>query len=219
MKYLSYVAVLVVSVAAIIGLYPSKPTEDFTQVRQATWALHLKGVEPFWGAPIDADICSGVAIKPDLLLTAAHCDVSDKIPGSVLTVDGKTTIVVKKDVNKDLMMLFVPDLNSPYVPVGTYVPLQDSPVVLVGYPLGLTQFVTEGRVQGSVELPEGIADHPLPKFLAVSALGEPGNSGGGLFQLVDGKYVLVGITSMKGGMITLCVHPEVIAKFLAPKAH
>lgn len=220
MKYLSYAAVVVISVAAILGLYPSKPTEDFTSIRQATWALHLKGINPFWGTPIDADFCSGVAIKPNVILTAAHCDVSDQVPGAIISVNGRQVSIIKKDQDKDLMLLFVPGLDSPTVPVGTYVPVQDSPVVLVGYPLGLIQYVTEGRVQGSVELPEAIVGKVTPKMLAVSAMGDPGNSGGGLFQLVNGQYVLVGITSMKGGtMVTLCVHPEVLAKFLAHRDH
>lgn len=225
MKYLHVALSVVLSVGILLGFQhvnQSSP-DEFAQVRSATWNLVLDGVDPMWGTPIEhRTFCSGVAIKPDLILTAAHCDVSNEVPGSKVTINGKSVSIVKKDVDKDLMLLFVPTLNSPTVPIGLYEPLQDSPVVVVGYPLGLTQYVTEGRVQGFVALSKETEEnlgHKLPTFMALSALVEGGNSGGGVFQKVDGVYTLVGITSMKGGMITLVVPTDVIAKFLDPINH
>jgi hypothetical protein len=144
---------------------------NYQTIRDATWQIMS-----------EESSCSAVAIQPDLLVTAAHCDFPNA------TVDGKAVVVVKKDTAVDLMFIHVLGLNSPTLPLATKSLTMDQKVILAGFPMGVEEVVTEGRNQGRVDK----LGRPL---LLVTALGIFGNSGGPLVVLEDGEYKIAGIAS------------------------
>lgn len=176
MKFLLSVALSVaLSVPAVLGLVtvvPSAEAERFTELRQATWQIDVGGMGH----------CSGTFIKPKIMLTAAHC-FNDN-----LLVDGVKAVVLKKDEKLDLMLLFV-DKDSPVVALAVPMDVeQDMKVVVVGYPGNMPQYLTEGRVQGTLVYEDRI-------WTAISAPVWFGNSGGGVFVKIKGEWKLVGVLS------------------------
>ena len=166
---MKYILSLVASIfLGTVGVSSYNFHTGFDQIRAATW--QLTG---------EQGTCSAVAIKPDVLLTAAHCDQKDML------INGKTAIKVKKDESTDLMLLYVPTLNSPVVSVADESPEQDTPVVASGYPLGQGPHLTEGRMQYKEE--GGYMRTTTPIVF--------GNSGGGMFAFDGFSYKLVGINS------------------------
>lgn len=144
---------------------------SYQTIRDATWQIKS-----------EYSSCSAVAIKPDLLLTAAHCD----FPGA--TIEGKPVVVVKKNEAADIMVIYVLGLNSPALALASRNPAVDQKVMLAGFPMGVGEVVTEGRMQG-------INTHFDKPFSLVTALGIFGNSGGPMLVLEDGEYKVAGITS------------------------
>lgn len=180
----------------------------FDQIRAVTKRLYIA----------DVGKSSGVMIGPRQMLTAAHIAVvhSESTP---LMIDGKPIVkVLKIDEVTDLALLEV-DIDGPYLPMGK-MPVNDTKVVLVGYPanefIGVA-VITEGRVMGR---------NPGETRVIATTPAAPGNSGGGLFTVVDGKWVLVGIlvatagTTIQGMFpamvyhLSLSVDPDTIKKFL-----
>lgn len=154
-----------------------------------------------------------------MVLTAAHCDVTEfltqnGIMDAKFKIAGHPYTIVKKDVSKDLMLLYVPDLVSPYIEVASKNPVRDQDVTVVGYPFGLTQFVTEGKFQDDVKLDDPMAQGPDASFIATQAPISPGNSGGGLFVKEGGKFKLAGVASMGGGDVALFVDLKAVKEFL-----
>ena len=161
---------------------------------------------------------SGVMIGPRRMLTAAHVAVIHT-PENPLMVDGKPIVkVLKIDEVNDLAIIEV-DVKGPYISIGK-MPVNDTKVTLVGFPsypyIG-EQIVTEGRTMG--------LNHDKTRIVATTPA-SPGNSGGGLFAVVNGKWVLVGILTSTagttlGGMfpamvyhLSLSVDVDTIKKFL-----
>lgn len=161
----------------------------FAQLRQATYQLIG-----------DEGSCSAVLIAPEKALTAAHCDQTN------LKINGKSAILIKKNETADLMLLFVDNLECPCVPIASSFPALDTFVATIGYPLGLGQVLTEGRVQDlTIDVPE--AAHV---FLITSPV-VFGNSGGPVFAKENGEYRVVGILSgvavaSLGGFPNLVTH-------------
>lgn len=216
-KLLASVALSIVAILGVIHLTP-EAVPNYQEMRQAVWRMDLSSKE----AKLDqVGFCSAVAIEPDLFLTAAHCDLNADEQfmlfgpqDTKFTIAGHPYTIVKKDVDKDLMLVYVPGLNSSTVKFINFVPKQDSKVFVDGFPLGLVEFVTEGRLQDVAIIPDILVGKKVPPFLAVSAPIAGGNSGGGLFVQVHGHFYLIGICSMGGGDVALFVHPKVIAEFL-----
>ena len=175
---LKFVLSVFLSVSISLGLVVATnhytPTANYSLVRQATWL-----VENTQGT------CSGVVVgktsKGSLLLTAAHCD------GTVVKVDGVVALKLKKDVKRDLLLLFVPKDLGPALKVGK-MPALDEKVATVGFPMGIGEVVTEGRVQTHTS--ESLTDYML-----VTTPGIFGNSGGPVVVRRGMSYELVGIVS------------------------
>lgn len=159
------------SVAVILGLIHSVgPVKtDFSTLRQATW--QLTG---------DMGSCSGVMIKENLFLTAAHCEQPN------MKIDGQEAITIKKDEDRDLLLLFVYK-KCPCVPVAKVPPSLDSKVFVIGYPLAMGQYITEGRYQGLYKRNIAFMTHTAPTVF--------GNSGGPVVAVIDGQFQVVGIVS------------------------
>lgn len=177
---LSVALSVVLSVSAVAGydVLSKNDAGQFTELRDATWQINVG----------DLGHCTGTFIKPQVMLTAAHCGPE----GIELSVDGHKAVVLKKNEKLDLMLLFVP-MESSYIPVGSPEDvMQDELAVVVGYPLNMPEFATEGRIQGLTDLDGD------PR-MAVSAPVMFGNSGGGVFTKEKGKWVLSGVVSAVGG--------------------
>jgi hypothetical protein len=167
----SFLVSFVVSASLIFAGSHYLPESNYSQVRDATHQLTSE-----FGS------CSAVAIAPNTLLTAAHCDSPE------LKVGGLLAVVVKKNEEKDLMLVYVAGLNSPYLSVAKAMPNVDEKVVMAGFPLGVGEVVTEGRLQSLTDR--------APAFLAlVTAQGVFGNSGGPVVVRRGMSYEVVGIVS------------------------
>ena len=171
---------LVLFLSSCSLLVPAGHVSDFKQVRDVSYEILMPG-----------NSCSAVAISPTYLLTAGHCiselgqevTVIDTDKGERYLV-GKA-IAIKDDDVVDLAIIVLQDATVPnYASVTSQEPLQDEIVVVVGYPLGITEVVTVGRFQGFIN------GHYL-----VTAQSTFGNSGGGVFVIRDGGYQLLGIAS------------------------
>src|SRR5690242_12414041 len=133
---------VVLSTALVVGLLHVVPEHgvNYQEMRQATWSLDFSFSDRDVGEQTFG-FCSGVAIAPDVLLTAAHCDLtSDEQflmfgpPDAKFTVDGHPYTILKRDENKDLMLIKVEGLNSPVVKFIPFVPEVDRKVYVDGFP-------------------------------------------------------------------------------------
>ena len=131
--------------------------------------------------------CSAVMIAPERALTAAHC--LDMV-SPVVIIDGHRYAVTEGYAAspRDIAILIVPGAPCPCVQVSGTPLVEGDWVAAVGYPYGLPLVVvTYGEFQGRL-----IFEEDGQEYLLVTALGAPGNSGGGIFN-EHGE--LVGITS------------------------
>lgn len=173
---LKFLLSLVVSIALVGCAVSPEVDSSYSQLRDHT--VQLKGTE---------GTCSAFKLpEANLFLTAAHCDQ----PG--LKINGVSAVVLQKDESVDLMLLYVKGSGKGEVKVGDR-PAIDSKVVVVGFPLGMGEFLTEGRVQDAIDVG--------PAFTHIMAITAPiifGNSGGPVFSKnrLTGEYELVGIVSM-----------------------
>ena len=131
--------------------------------------------------------CSAVMIAPERALTAAHCLFME---APVLTIDGYDYVITEGYAAspRDVAILIVPGAPCPCARVAS-TPIGDgAPVMTVGYPYGVpVVVVTYGEFQGRLIFPDDGQE-----YLLLTALGAPGNSGGGVFN----EYgELVGIVS------------------------
>lgn len=165
---------------------------SFKDIRAVTKRLYIP----------DVGNGSGVMVGPRRMLTAAHVAMVHT-PAMPLLVDGKPIVkVLKVDEAVDLALVEV-DIEGPYLPLGD-MPLEDTKVFLVGYPsnefIG-NVIVTEGRVMGR---------NPDKTRAVATTPASPGNSGGGLFTLVNNKWVLVGILTSTAGTVVGGIFPAMV---------
>lgn len=135
----------------------------------------------FPGATTDSN-CSAVVMREGVAVTAAHC-----ILGQTATVSGLAVTSISTTVG-DAAEVQVPGLACPCAEALPGVTEQDRPVVAIGFPYNLIQVATFGTLQGAI-------DYSGTTLLLATAPIAPGDSGGGLFVVQNGRPYLVGILS------------------------
>jgi hypothetical protein len=175
---------ILLAVALSLGLVSGcAQKEDFSQIRGAVHELKFQNPDKKL-----VGFCSGVAITPTFMMTAAHCDL-----GQPIYVNGYRAFIVKKDPARDLMALHIPmGVNCPCVPDVRPEPERDTKVYTVGFPLDAGQVLTEGRWQSVNSKGDMLFTSPIIY----------GNSGGGVFLHNGKSWSLVGIVS-RGTVIPL----------------
>lgn len=216
MQLLKYIAssLLIVSLAACSVFAPSAnylPTA--TVMAAVTETRHVVG--KLVSAP-DTDqraLCSAVLVGPTEALTAAHCR---GIENPIIIMEDGTVYKVYSfivDPNKrDIAYLTIDPVQGPYAQFAKYPADMDEVALVIGYPHGLAQVVTHGHIQARVKNPD--SDGSLPPYLLTEALAAPGNSGGGLFVIRDGKPYLVGIVVGMYGTNHLIVAEELLVNHI-----
>ena len=149
-----------------------------------------------WGA------CSGVYIKDNLILSAAHCVSFSKDEGldlkQIWVKKGDVSeqaVVIKVDPEADLLLLYTPLKGTPIKLADRAVRGQDCWVI--GNPLGMVDILTRGIIS---KINWDIKGEKA-QFIVVDAVALPGNSGG---CIINQNEQLIGIltrsTSMFGSM-------------------
>lgn len=121
---------------------------------------------------------------------------SDEMATLLKVVKPKIIKTVAQNETKDLAVISVPRLEHPSLPysIGDAEELQRQNIVyVIGWPLGLAENLTQGQIT-SVNDSRLVRDDPETAFLFDAQI-SPGNSGGGIYAVRDGKLELVGITS------------------------
>jgi len=121
---------------------------------------------------------------------------SDEMALGLGIIKPKMIKTVAQNEKKDLAIISVPKLSHQPIPysIGNAEELQTQNVVYAtGWPRGLVKNVTQGHITSVHD--SGLArEDPESAFIFDAAI-SPGNSGGGIFAVRDGKLELVGITS------------------------
>jgi len=169
--------------------------------------------------------CSGVWVKPDAFLTAAHC-VADSLPGE--SVSYVTREDLRADHADDLATLRVGELESldeghdlalirvrlapehPIAKVSNDVRV-GQPAQTMGHPLGLWWSYSSGNVSA---LRLMALDGPEIWWVQTSAPISPGNSGGGLFDEDGDLLGLCHATFLRGQNLNVYVHAQYLSAFI-----
>lgn len=121
---------------------------------------------------------------------------SSEIASILSVLKPKKIAVVAQNETKDLAVISVPKLNHPPLSysVGNADELRlQNLVIVIGYPQGLVENINRGFI--SSENDSRLARPDYKSAFIFDASISPGNSGGGIFAVRDGKLELVGITS------------------------
>lgn len=150
--------------------------------------------------------CSAVVVNPGKVVTAKHCLRDADTPGD-LTVDGLPAVGGTIIDNADIAVLDIPGVACPCAEIGK-LPVKGDAVVAVGFGFGdeadKSRTISEvGRVF-MVDIlmkyaPESANDPVYGNALYIivdSPILQPGDSGGGLFGMQDGRWKLLGINSL-----------------------
>ena len=190
MKILAGVVAFLVALGALaITLQPAQAAPWQAGVRAVTVKL-VQG----------SSNCSAVVIAEGVLLTAKHCKEGMTGAGPVL-IEGRDVSTDPAEwvaiPDRDVAKIYAPGIHCPCAVLADTVPeTPDTEVAVVGFPFGIAKVLTMGLLQ-SVLMWEG---EPV---ILVTAAALPGNSGGGLFLIVDGKAILIGILSKAAGHLSL----------------
>jgi serine protease Do len=150
-----------------------------------------------WGS------CSGVYIKKNIILSAAHCVDFPAAEGIQLKelwiknndLQSERAVIVRSDPAADLLLLYTPLEGTPVKFARRAIRGEECWVI--GNPLGLHDIVTKGIVS-QINLKE---KGEKATFIIVDAVALPGNSGG---CIINRKGQLIGIltrsTSMLGSL-------------------
>lgn len=136
--------------------------------------------------------CSGTVIAPEVVLTAKHCL---NAAWRVRTADGVWHEVYggKVDPVQDAAVIYVRGVACPCAPIGGALKPGD-PVRAVGFPEGEWQDEV-GKVIGVKRFGEDDGKMVGETLMVHSALTWFGASGGGLWAMQGGRWVLVGLHS------------------------
>lgn len=164
--------------------------------------LHMTAEDPLTGEKKERSgwgTCSGVYIKENLILSAAHCvsfgaDEKGLELKQIWIKQGDTSeqaVIVKVDPAADLLLLYTPLKGTPIKLARTVERGQDCWVI--GNPLGLVDILTKGVVSRiHMTMKEEKAS-----FIILDAAVLPGNSGG---AVVDSNCHLIGILTRSTSM-------------------
>ena len=124
----------------------------------------------------ESRVCSVVMIAPERALTAAHC-LNMNAPN--VEINGHLYAVTEGYAAspRDIAVLIIPGAPCPCAVVSDTPLVEGDWVAAVGYPFDLARVVTYGEFQARI-----IDKADGQEYLLVTALGAPGNSGGGLFN-------------------------------------
>lgn len=144
------------------------------------------------------DYCSATVILPGVAVTAAHCDAP--FPEQFVWQNGKRLRIEKwtyDSKGRDLAFVLVPGLECPCVPLGDGNDVKrGAPVVMIGFPDGGPQQITNGAIRFENRLEPVQNDDGSITFYNVIVIDKPvrgGHSGGGLFVIRDSVAYLIGV--------------------------
>lgn len=209
---LKYILSVLTSVCITLGLIHGLPKAHYPvdEVAQATHSLTVFKEGGMYGQ-VQAS-CSSVAISPNIVLTAAHCD------GYGIQVDGKAGVIIKEDKDHDLMLVYVEGLNSPTVKLANSAPKTGDDIMAYGYPagmfIGFVPFEVHGKVRGTAKVPPGFNLDRFNGYMIAQMQFVGGESGGGVFKREDGHYVLVSVVSMGDGDLAVIPSYEMVREFV-----
>lgn len=154
-------------------------------------------------------ICSSVAVSPTQLVTAKHCMGSTELNITVEKLDKEFKVISSKTLylkeirtlsKFDQVML---ELKDPDETLPTWVTIAKpeevklelgSPIVALGFPKVMELTLTHGEFSSMTSLKK-FDDSMTEPFYKVTIPITGGNSGGGLFQEIDGTYKLIGLAT------------------------
>lgn len=146
--------------------------------------------------------CSGTFIEDPTgknlrtILTARHCidNVGEIVTVPYLGLKYDFTVEYVSDTS-DLALLQSKSMFGATTATIARTPRYLEPSIAVGYPLGLSQTITQGFV-GAIDTEAAFSEvSKSTAFLRSTTVIAPGSSGGGLYQVVDGKYQIVGVAT------------------------
>lgn len=139
--------------------------------------------------------CSSVLLSKTRALTASHCIQTAKTgilsrEESENKLDQLSYKVIKDDIPNDLALLEVnADEGAETAEIAEALCVKPGDdVYLSGYPAAVTLELTRGLYSGLVMINNRVLIKATPP-------GYPGNSGGPLYQVCNGKYEIIGIVS------------------------
>jgi S1-C subfamily serine protease len=208
-----------VTLLAMLLALPACATNISRKMEKSTVLIHMK-IHRIKGNKIGWGTCSGVYIKNNIILSAAHCVDFSEDEGIELKEiwikkgnESERAVVVKVDPAADLLLLYTPLTGTPVKLAHKVTRGEDCWVI--GNPLGIVDILTKGIVS-KINLKE---KGEKAIFIIVDAVALPGNSGG---AVVDSKGHLIGIltrsTSILGGLgasgLGMAVDLKTIREFL-----
>ncbi|MGH7974739.1 MAG: trypsin-like peptidase domain-containing protein [bacterium] len=216
---------LLLPACAFNGVTTSKSIHVANRMESSTILMHIKihlhaetedGVidKSGWGS------CSGVYIKDNIILSAAHCvePLDEDITIKEIWIKhgdvSERAVPVIVDPKADLALLYTPLKGTPIHFADKVVRGEDC--WIIGNPLGLVDTITKGIVS-QINLKQ---KHEKASYTIVDAVALPGNSGG---AVVDSNCNLIGIltrgTSMLGSFgaagLGIAVDIATVKAFLA----
>jgi S1-C subfamily serine protease len=208
---------LLVSLLSVFLALPACARSVPQKMSDSTVLLKMKvhrdeGNKTGWGT------CSGVYIKKNIILSAAHCvELPEGMQLKEIWIkkgeESEKAVVVRIDPAADLLLLYTP-LNGTPVKLARRAIL-GSECWVIGNPIGMINIVTKGIVSRINFVVKG----EKAVFMIVDAVCLPGNSGG---AVLDKNGRLIGIltrsTSMLGGLgaagLGIAVDLKTIREFL-----